>query len=68
MEKSTSKPETIRITMSPEMQAFIWGARVVDTLGKQAYNKLLKVAETDKERMKEIQKFVNALVEITQGE
>ena len=59
---------TIQVTMSPEMQAFTWGARVVDTLGKQAYNKLLKVAENDKERMKEIQKFVNALVEITQAE
>ena len=59
---------TIQVTMSPEMQAMIWGARVVDTLGKQAYNKLLKVAETDKERMKEVQKFVDALVEITQGE
>ena len=60
--------EAIQITGSPEMQAMIWGARVVDTLGKQAYNKLLKVAETDKERMKEVQKFVDALVEITQGE
>ena len=59
---------TIQVTMSPEMQAMIWGARVVDTLGKQAYNKLLKIAENDKEGMKEVQKFVNALVEVTQGE
>jgi len=60
--------ESIQITVSPEMQAMIWGARVVDTLGKQAYNKLLKIAENDKEGMKEVQKFVNALVEVTQGE
>ena len=59
---------TIKVTMSPEMQAMIWGARVVDTLGKQTYNKLLKIAENDKEGMKEVQKFVNALVEVTQGE
>ena len=59
---------TIQVTMSPEMQAMIWGAKVVDTLVKQTYNKLLKIAENDKEGMKEVQKFVNALVEVTQGE
>ena len=46
------------------MKSFIFGVRASDALGKQAYNKVLTLAEKDIEKLKEVQRFINVLVEL----
>ena len=63
-----NNPTSIKVDVSLEHQAMIWGPRSTSVLGKQAYNKILKVAETDLDGLKDVQKFINTLVEILEQE
>ena len=60
--------EPIKVEISPEMRAMIWGVRANGALGKQAYNKILTLAEKDIEKLKDVQRFVNALVNMAEQE
>ena len=60
--------EPIKVEVSPEMRAMIWGVRANGALGKQAYNKVLTLAEKDIEKLKDVQRFVNALVNMAEQE
>ena len=60
--------EPIKVEISPEMRAMIWGVRANGALGKQAYNKVLTLAEKDIEKLKDVQRFVNALVNMAEQE
>ena len=62
-----NNPTSIKVDVSLEHQAMIWGTRSTSVLGKQAYNKILKVAE-DLDGLKDVQKFINTLVEILEQE
>ena len=63
-----NNPTSIKVDVTLEHQAMIWGTRSTSVLGKQAYNKILKVAETDLDGLKDVQKFINTLVEILEQE
>tara|TARA_R100001230_G_C5566205_1_gene89334 strand:- start:65 stop:274 length:210 start_codon:yes stop_codon:yes gene_type:complete len=56
--------EPIKVEIGLDMKAFIFGVRASDALGKQAYNKVLTLAEKDIEKLKEVQRFINVLVEL----
>ena len=56
--------EPIKVEISPDMRAMIWGVRATGALGKQAYNKILTLADKDIEKLKEVQRFINVLVEL----
>ena len=60
--------EPIKVERSPDMRAMIWGVRANGALGKQAYNKVLTLAEKDIEKLKDVQRFVNALVNMAEQE
>jgi hypothetical protein len=60
--------EPIKVEISPDMRAMIWGVRANGALGKQAYNKVLTLAEKDIEKLKDVQRFVNALVNMAEQE
>ena len=60
--------EPIKVEISPDMRAMIWGVRANGALGKQAYNKILTLAEKDIEKLKDVQRFVNALVNLAEQE
>jgi len=60
--------EPIKVEISPDMRAMIWGVRANGALGKQAYNKILTLAEKDIEKLKDVQRFVNALVNMAEQE
>ena len=60
--------EPIKVEISPEMRAMIWGVRANGALGKQAYNKVLTLAEKDIEKLKDVQRFINALVNMAEQE
>ena len=60
--------EPIKVEISSEMRAMIWGVRANGALGKQAYNKILTLAEKDIEKLKDVQRFVNALVNMAEQE
>ena len=60
------EPMTFEIGL--DMKAFIFGVRASDALGKQAYNKILTLAEKDIEKLKDVQRFVNALVNMAEQE
>ena len=60
--------EPIKVEISPEMRAMIWGVRANGALGKQAYNKVLTLAEKDIEKLKDVQRFINALVNLAEQE
>ena len=65
---TAKNPKSIRVDVAPEHQAMIWGTRSNSVLGKQAYNKILKIAENDLDGLKDVQKFINVLVEILENE
>ena len=58
--------EPIKVKMNPEMRAMIWASRAHGALGKQAYNKILTLAEKDIEKLKDVQRFINALVNMAE--
>ena len=60
--------EPIKVEISPDMRAMIWGGRANGALGKQAYNKVLTLAEKDIEKLKDVQRFINALVNLAEQE
>ena len=60
--------EPIKVEISPDMRAMIWGVRANGALGKQAYNKVLTLAEKDIEKLKYVQRFINALVNMAEQE
>ena len=60
--------EPIKVKVSSEMRAMLWAARANGALGKQAYNKILTLAEKDIEKLKDVQRFVNALVNMAEQE
>ena len=60
--------EPNKVEISPDMRAMIWATRANGALGKQAYNKILTIAEKDTEKLKDIQRFVNALVNLAEQE
>tara|TARA_R110002020_G_scaffold307212_1_gene523056 strand:- start:436 stop:642 length:207 start_codon:yes stop_codon:yes gene_type:complete len=60
--------EPIKVKMNPEMRAMIWASRANGALGKQAYNKILTLAEKDIEKLKDVQRFINALVNLAEQE
>ena len=60
--------EPIKVEISPDMRAMIWGVRANGALGKQAYNKILTLAEKDIEKLKDVQRFINALVNLAEQE
>jgi len=63
-----NSPTSIKVDVSLEHQALIWGTRSTAVLGKQAYNKILKVAEHDLDGLKDVQRFIDTLVEILEPE
>ena len=62
-----NNPPSIKVDVPLEHQVMIWGARSASVLGEQTYNKILKVAE-DLDGLKDVQKFINTLVEILEQE
>ena len=60
--------EPIKVEIGLDMKAFIFGVRASDALGKQAYNKILTLAEKDIEKLKDVQRFINALVNMEEQE
>lgn len=60
--------EPIKVEIGLDMKAFIFGVRASDALGKQAYNKVLTLAEKDIEKLKDVQRFINALVNMEEQE
>ena len=63
---AAKEPMTFEIGL--DMKAFIFGVRASDALGKQAYNKVLTLAEKDIEKLKDVQRFINALVNMEEQE
>ena len=60
--------DPIKVEIGLDMKAFIFGVRASDALGKQAYNKILTLAEKDIEKLKDVQRFINALVNLAEQE
>ena len=60
--------EPIKIEISNYQKSLMLGARVNGILGKQAYRKIIKIAEKDFDGLKSIHFFLGTLIETIEEE